>query len=125
MTGFKQAIPIIGLFCNDTSEAEALAKLTGEEVSFKDKALEFLGLAVGTVAFWWLGGPIAKALQAGTGAVSGLNIASRAATAFPKTAKFLSATVKAAAPIIKGATAVTAGISAADEATDEFAQQLA
>ena len=54
-TGFKQSIPIIGWFCNETSEAEALAKLAGDEVTTKDKALEFAGGVVGTVIFGGLG----------------------------------------------------------------------
>ena len=56
LTGLKQSIPIFGLFCNDVSEAEAIAKISGDEVSLKDRALELAGMAVGTVAFWGLGG---------------------------------------------------------------------
>ena len=73
MTGLKQSSPIFGLFCNDTSEAEAIARLTGDEVSWKDKALEFAGMAVGTVAFWALGGwigSVAKGAQAATGVLT-------------------------------------------------------
>lgn len=60
-TGFKQSLPIIGLFCNDTSDAEALAKMTGEEVSLKDRVLEVAGWAVGTAVSWLALGPLKAA----------------------------------------------------------------
>ncbi|MBQ4646542.1 MAG: hypothetical protein IJB79_04255 [Candidatus Gastranaerophilales bacterium] len=125
MTGFKQSIPILGLFCNDTSEAEAIAKLTGDEVSFKDKALEFLGMAVGTVAFWWLGGPIGKGIQTAAGTIKGLGFAAKLATNFPKTAKFLGVVANHSSEIIKGATAVSAVVSGVDEATDGIKNEIA
>ena len=49
-TGVKESIPIFGFFANGTSEDEALAKLSNDEVSIKDKALEATGALVGTIA---------------------------------------------------------------------------
>ena len=44
-SGLAQGIPVIGLFCNDTTKAEAFAKLDGDKASFKDKVKEYLGAA--------------------------------------------------------------------------------
>ena len=118
-TGFKQSIPIVGLFCNGTSEAEAMAQLTGTEVSAKDKALEFLGMAVGTVAFLAISGPVlgavGKGLQTLSGTIKGISWLSKAAQAINVTDK----TVKAAKVIGTTATVATTGWNALEEITDE------
>lgn len=139
-TGFKQSIPIFGLFCNDTSDAEALAKMTGTEVSTKDKVLEFAGLAVGTVAFWALGGWITKGLGAITGGIQAGSNAAKVASALEK-AKILKTTTNAAGAASAAGTtinyamtngakfalgaaaassAATTGINVIDEATDSI-----
>ena len=64
-SGLVQGIPVIGLFCNDTTKAEAFAKLDGDQVSFKDKFKEYLGAAASGAA-----------TGAAVGAVSGFGLAS-------------------------------------------------
>ena len=104
LTGLKQSIPIFGLFCNDVSEAEALAKVAGDEVSFKDRALELAGMAVGTLAFWGLGGWIlggaAKVTGVGATLLSKLGLVKNAAsgaTTLTTGAKLASAAIGAGA----------------------------
>ncbi|MBQ7287139.1 MAG: hypothetical protein IJW73_05200 [Candidatus Gastranaerophilales bacterium] len=64
-SGLVQGIPLVGLFCNDTTKAEAFAKLDGDKVSFKDKFKEYLGAAASGAA-----------TGAAFGAVSGFGLAS-------------------------------------------------
>ena len=110
-TGFKQSLPIIGLFCNDTSNAEALAKMTGEEVSLKDRVLEVAGWAVGTAVTWLALGPIkAAAGMFGIGA----SVASGATKAL--TACKWAKNADAAGKIIKGAGVLATGATIATEA---------
>ena len=118
MTGFKQNIPIIGLFTNDTSEAEAIAELTGQEVFFKDKALEFLGMATATALFWWLGGPIGKGAQLAAKSISNIGFLGKVANALPKTCNVLNWMANNVSGITKAATAVTAGVNIASESAE-------
>ena len=118
LTGLKQSIPIFGLFCNDVSEAEALAKVAGDEVSFKDRALELAGMAVGTLAFWGLGGWILSGAANTTGTVANIlskigitkqaTDAAKAAGA-AKTAADAVTTVTSGAKLASGAMGVAVG----------------
>lgn len=69
MTGVKSGIPIIGLFTNGTSDDEALAKLSGTQVSAKDKVKEYAGaIAAGAACgapFCW---PIGMVVGGAVGA---------------------------------------------------------
>ena len=64
-SGLVQGIPLVGIFCNDTTKAEAFAKLDGDSVSFKDKIKEYAGAAASGAA-----------TGAAIGAVSGFGLAS-------------------------------------------------
>ena len=119
MTGLKQSIPIFGLFCNDTSEAEAIARLTGDEVSWKDTVLEIAGMAVGTVAFGLIGGGIFKGASALKGILSSGEKAAKAGNWLSKILKGSKAAEKiknAGAVAVGTTTAVVAGASAAGNA---------
>lgn len=80
-TGFKQSIPIIGFFVNGTSEAEALARLSGDELKLtdKDRVLELLGSAVGTAIWFAAGGWALKGLGALGSALKNVNCLSNLA----------------------------------------------
>ena len=75
--GLKEGVPIIGwFFAKDTTQDEALAKLSGNTTSFKDKAKEVIGgtisgaatgAAVGLLPF----GPLGVVSGAIIGGVSG------------------------------------------------------
>ena len=81
LSGLAQGIPVVGLlFANDTTKAEAFAKLDGDKVSFKDKAKEYLGAAtsgaaagaaIGTATGAWTLGA-ATVVGAGIGAIVGV-----------------------------------------------------
>ena len=86
------------------AKAEALAKVAGDEVSFKDRALELAGMAVGTLAFWGLGGWIlggaAKVTGTGANILSKLGLVKNAAsgaTTLTTGAKLASAAIGAGA----------------------------
>lgn len=80
-SGLLQGIPIIGMFCQDTTSAEAYAKLDNDKVSAKDKAFEYAGAmssaaatgaAIGTAVGGWAFGAgtvIGAAIGAGVGFV--------------------------------------------------------
>ena len=78
MSGLLQGIPLIGLFCEDTTEAEAYAKLDNDKVSVKDKAKEYLGAAasgaaagagIGCLSCIPFGPVVGAAIGAGVGVV--------------------------------------------------------
>ena len=81
VSGLLQGIPIIGLFVEDTTRAEAYAALDNENVSFKDKAKEYggamasgaaAGAAIGTALGSWsfgIGTAVGAAIGAGVGAL--------------------------------------------------------
>ncbi len=126
MTGFKQSIPIFGLFCNDVSEAEALAKITGDEVSTKDRLLEVAGWATGTALTFLLGGGIFKlassACSAALGCIKGVGIASKVASVFnfsSTTGKVVSGLAKTGVVLGTAATGVT-GFAKTTDLVDEL-----
>ena len=126
MTGFKQSIPIFGLFCNDVSEAEALAKITGDEVSTKDRLLEVAGWVTGTALTFLLGGGIFKlassACSAALGCIKGVGIASKVASAFnfsSTTGKVVSGLAKTGVVLGTAATGVT-GFAKTTDLVDEL-----
>lgn len=119
-TGFKQSIPIFGLFCNDTSEAEAIAKLSGQEVSTKDKVAKFAGMAAGTALFWLAGGWICKGIETAAGTVKGISWLGKIATAANDVDKVNNA-VETASKITKGAavlSTVSTGVNLAEETAE-------
>ena len=82
MSGLLQGIPLVGLFCEDTTEAEAYAKLDNDKTSAKDKVKEYFGAAasgaaagagigavLGMGAVSWLSAPVGAAIGAGIGVV--------------------------------------------------------
>lgn len=113
-TGFKQSIPIFGLFCNDTSEAEAVAKLSGQEVSTKDKVAKFAGMAAGTALFWLAGGWVGKVAKAVTATTAAATTANNVGL-FTKSAETVAGLVKDlnnGSKIAKGAQTVATGAAA-------------
>ena len=69
MTGVKSGIPIIGLFTNGTSDDEALAKLSGTQVSAKDKVKEYAGaIATGAAVGSCFGFPVGTIVGGAVGA---------------------------------------------------------
>ena len=46
ITGLKESVPILGLLANGNSRAETVAKLSGTEASFKEKAKEGAGMYI-------------------------------------------------------------------------------
>lgn len=64
-TGALEGIPVIGLFMNGTSEQEAMAQLSGEKPSFKDKVKEYVGAVIPGAAAGGVIGGIAGAIIGG------------------------------------------------------------
>ncbi len=79
LSGILQGIPLIGLFCEDTTSAEAYAKLDNEKTSFKDKGLEYggamaSGAAVGAAIGGFCGAGVFSWATAGIGAAIGAGV---------------------------------------------------
>ena len=76
LTGLIEGIPVVGLFANGNSNAEALAKLDGTEVREVDKISEGIGAVLSNAgayaAIGALGGGVGIAIGAVAGAVVGL-----------------------------------------------------
>ncbi len=71
LTGLLQGIPLVGLFANSYSNAEALAEVSGNEANWKEKAKEYGGsILSGAAAGFLLSG--CNPLGAIAGGVAGL-----------------------------------------------------
>lgn len=71
MTGFKEGLPLVGLLFNGTSEDEALAEMSGESVSVKDKVKEYGGAIASGAACGAAIGSFVPVLGTGIGAAIG------------------------------------------------------
>ena len=74
VTGLKAGIPIVGWFTNGTSEAEAYAKITGTEVSAKDRFAEGAGAVVSGAACGAAIGTAIPVIGTAIGAVVGAGL---------------------------------------------------
>ena len=81
-TGLAEGIPLIGLFVNGTSRAEATAKLAGQSTDLKDKFVEGLGAVISNAGTYAAAGAAICGLPSGgIGAVPGAIIGGLAGAA--------------------------------------------